>query len=123
LVQEKYRGEKACDKRRGQQHNNNNNNNNNCQGTGSKGLFAKRGDPYHQAILAEIISLSLSLHLSLYTGCNLLYFQYTISLNSNLCTALMRKNTKKNDSINLHAQDITALHPTVFLTGIHQILP
>jgi hypothetical protein len=61
---------------------------------------------------------SLSLH-DLSNGRNLLGVSYTTSPRSNLCTALTTQNTIENT---LHAQNTTALRPSVFVTGIRRLL-
>jgi hypothetical protein len=52
----------------------------------------------------------------------LFFFLFITSLKSNLCTALTTQNTTKNNCINSHAQNTTALEFYLFLTRIHRLL-
>jgi hypothetical protein len=51
----------------------------------------------------------------------LLRVSFTTIQKSNSCTAVIKQNTTENIIIS-HAQNVTALQPHVFLTGIHRLL-
>jgi hypothetical protein len=53
--------------------------------------------------------------LSLCTIHHVFGVQFIKNLQSNLCTAITRQNTRRNNSPNLHAQDTTALQSQLFL--------
>ena len=55
-------------------------------------------------------------------GRYLLGLSFVTNLKSSLSMALTTQNTTENSSINLQAQNATALQLRVFLTGIYQLL-
>jgi len=59
-------------------------------------------------------------HVSLY--CSMIPPPFIASVNSNLSTALTAQNTAENSCILSYTQNVTALQPSLFLTGIHLLL-
>lgn len=59
---------------------------------------------------------SLSLHVLLSAGHNLLSASFIPSLKSNLCAALTTQNTTEKNCFILHVENVTALQSNIFLT-------
>jgi len=65
---------------------------------------------------------TVSLHYILPTGGHLLGFSFITSLKSTLYTSLTTQNSTGNNCVISHAQNTTAFHPNVFVTGIYHLL-